>query len=133
MLNTFSSWQKKPNQSFWGHERWNGSTVSKESSTTSGLPSPGPSKAQIPSWGLRLAGTLRLFWLARGYYGEGRRWIEEALARESGASAIARMKALRAASVVGRRQGDYARAKAASEEGLRSEERRVGNECRSRW
>ena len=69
--------------------------------------------------GLRLAGALRLFWLARGYYGEGRGWLDGALARDGGASVMARVKALGAASVVARRQGDLDRAKSAAEEGLR--------------
>ena len=72
-----------------------------------------------PELGLRLAGALRLFWLSRGHYGEGRGWLDEALARDGGASVMARVKALGAASVVARRQGDLDRAKAASEEGLR--------------
>jgi predicted ATPase len=51
-----------------------------------------------PELGLRLAGALRLFWLSRGYYGEGRRWLEEALAWDGGVSVMARVKALGAAS-----------------------------------
>ena len=31
---------------------------------------------------LRLSGALRWFWRARGYYGEGRRWLEQALSEE---------------------------------------------------
>ena len=37
--------------------------------------------------GLRLAGALWRFWYARGHYHEGRRWLEETLARDGGASA----------------------------------------------
>ena len=44
--------------------------------------------------GLRLAGALWPFWEARGYYGEGYRWLEQMLARGSQASAAARTKAL---------------------------------------
>ena len=33
---------------------------------------------------LRLASSLWSFWLARGYLGEGRRWLEEALRRSPG-------------------------------------------------
>jgi DNA-binding CsgD family transcriptional regulator/tetratricopeptide (TPR) repeat protein len=44
--------------------------------------------------GLRLAGALRLFWEARGYYGEGHSWLQQVLARGGRASAAARAKAL---------------------------------------
>jgi len=45
--------------------------------------------------GLRLAGALWRFWWMRGHYGEGRRWLEEALAKDGPASAV-RAKALEA-------------------------------------
>ncbi len=79
--------------------------------------------------GLPLAGALRAFWLHRRYYGEGRGWLEEALAREGGASPRARLKALEAAGAIARRQGDLDRAKAAAEEGLKlSVEAGVGSD-----
>ena len=34
----------------------------------------------------RMAGALQPFWLTRGYWSEGRRWLEEALAMDSGAT-----------------------------------------------
>jgi predicted ATPase len=68
--------------------------------------------------GLRLAGALMSFWLTDGHYGEGRRWIEGALAREGPTPAVARAKALGATSLLASEQGDYARAKEAAEEGL---------------
>ncbi len=34
----------------------------------------------------RMAGALQPFWLTRGYWSEGRRWLEEALAMDSGAA-----------------------------------------------
>jgi predicted ATPase/DNA-binding SARP family transcriptional activator/DNA-binding CsgD family transcriptional regulator len=70
-------------------------------------------------FGLRLAGALRLFWLKRRHAGEGRRWLEEALAREGGTSTMALVKALGAISHVALWQGDLDRAKGASEAGLR--------------
>jgi predicted ATPase/DNA-binding CsgD family transcriptional regulator len=69
--------------------------------------------------GLRLAGSLMSFWLTEGHYGEGRGWVEGALTREGSTSALARAKALGAASLLASRQGDQARAKGAAEEGLR--------------
>jgi len=68
--------------------------------------------------GLRLAGTLWRFWWMRGHYGEGRRWLEEALARDGGGPA-ARARALEAVGWLADDQGDIDRAVAAAEEGLR--------------
>jgi predicted ATPase/class 3 adenylate cyclase len=67
--------------------------------------------------GLRLAGALWRFWWMRGYYDEGRRWLEEALAKDSRTSA-ARAKALEAVGWLADEQGDIDRAVAAAEEGL---------------
>src|SRR5215217_2208737 len=67
--------------------------------------------------GLRLAGALWRFWWIRGYYHEGRRWLEEALAKDARASA-ARAKALEAVGWLADDQGDIDRAVAAAEEGL---------------
>ena len=59
---------------------------------------------------LRLASSLWAFWLARGYLGEGRRWLEEALARGDSVAASVRAKARNGAGVLADYQGDYARA-----------------------
>jgi predicted ATPase/class 3 adenylate cyclase/Tfp pilus assembly protein PilF len=67
--------------------------------------------------GLRLAGALWQFWDMRGYYGEGRRWLEEALAK-NGRALEARAKALEAVGWLADVQGDIDRAVAAAEEGL---------------
>ena len=67
--------------------------------------------------GLRLAGALWMFWWMKGYYNEGRRWLEEALAKDTRASA-ARAKALEAVGWLADDQGDIDRAVAAAEEGL---------------
>jgi predicted ATPase/class 3 adenylate cyclase len=68
--------------------------------------------------GLRLAGALRRFWHVRGYFDEGRRWLEHALAKDSRASASARAKALDAVGGLAHDQGDIDRAEAAAQEGL---------------
>jgi predicted ATPase/DNA-binding CsgD family transcriptional regulator len=57
---------------------------------------------------LRLASALWNFWLARGYLGEGRRWLEGALTAQ-GAGAL-RAKALHGAGVLAHYQGDYVQA-----------------------
>jgi predicted ATPase/class 3 adenylate cyclase len=68
--------------------------------------------------GLRLAGALRRFWHVRGHFEEGRRWLEQALAKDSRASASARAKALDAVGGLAHDQGDIDRAEAAAQEGL---------------
>src|SRR5215217_4159750 len=69
--------------------------------------------------GLRLAGALGSFWFWEGHCGEGRGWLEGALTREVPKSALARAKALGAASLMASQLSDYAGAKEAAEEGLR--------------
>ena len=54
----------------------------------------------------------------RGYFDEGRRWLEQALAKDSRASASARAKALDAVGGLAHDQGDIDRAEAAAQEGL---------------
>jgi predicted ATPase len=68
--------------------------------------------------GLRLAGALWRFWWMRGYFDEGRRWLEEILARGDGAAA-ARIMALDGVGWLANEQGDLDRAEAAADEGLR--------------
>jgi predicted ATPase/DNA-binding CsgD family transcriptional regulator len=68
--------------------------------------------------GLRLAGELREFWYGLGYFDEGRRWLEKALAMDDRTSA-ARSKALEAVGWIAYYQGDMNRAAVAAEEGLR--------------
>ena len=76
---------------------------------------------------LRLGGALRWFWSARGYYGEGRRWLERALSEEGRTSAKARAKALDGVGWLASEQRDIERAEAAAEEGLKlSEEAGIG-------
>ena len=68
--------------------------------------------------GLRLAGALWRFWWMRGYFDEGRRWLDEVLA-EGGGTLPARLKVLDGVSWLANAQGDLDRAEEAAEEGLR--------------
>lgn len=68
--------------------------------------------------GLRLAGALWRFCYLRGYYGEGRGWLEGALALGGSAPAAARAKALTGAGVLALLRCDYGRAEERLGEGL---------------
>jgi predicted ATPase len=76
---------------------------------------------------LRLAGALSWFWHMRGHVGEGRAWLEAALAMGGEAPAAVRANALIGAAIMAERQGDYAQAVVALEEGL-ALHRQVGNQ-----
>jgi predicted ATPase/class 3 adenylate cyclase len=67
---------------------------------------------------LRLGGALIFFWDRRGHYGEGRRWLEEALTKEGRVPATVRGKALGCLARMAAQQGDLDQAEAACEEGL---------------
>jgi predicted ATPase/DNA-binding CsgD family transcriptional regulator len=69
---------------------------------------------------MRLAGALRWFWFIRGYWSEGRRWLEAVLARSSGSPSVAVTRALQGAARLARFQGDYDRARTLCEQGLAS-------------
>jgi len=67
---------------------------------------------------LRIGAALGEFWYLRGYWSEGRRWLEEALAKSSPAPTAARARALHRASWLAYLQGDLDRAEEVSQEGL---------------
>jgi predicted ATPase len=71
---------------------------------------------------LRVGGALRWFWRARGYYGEGRRWLERALYEGGRTSAGARARALDGVGWLASEQRDIDRVQAAAEEGLKLSE-----------
>ena len=71
-----------------------------------------------PETGLRLAGALPWFWFTRGYFSEGREWLEKALVVSGAKAPPLRAKALYGVGMLARRQGDYAAAAAQLEEGL---------------
>jgi ATP/maltotriose-dependent transcriptional regulator MalT len=68
---------------------------------------------------LRLGGALRWFWYIEGYYGEGRSWLEAALAKDRRASAQARARVLEGVGWLADKQGDLDRAEDTAEEGLK--------------
>ncbi|MBI3975661.1 MAG: tetratricopeptide repeat protein [Armatimonadetes bacterium] len=67
---------------------------------------------------LRLGGALWRFWQVRGYWSEGRQWLEAALAASGRAPAALRGKVMTGAGVLAQQQGDYEQAKALSEGGM---------------
>jgi predicted ATPase len=81
---------------------------------------------------LRLGGALWWFWSMRGYYSEGRRWLQEALAMEGRGSPEVRAMALAGAGGLAWEQGDYDRTQKACEEGLEllANEAREASEAR---
>jgi predicted ATPase/class 3 adenylate cyclase len=68
---------------------------------------------------LKLSGALQWFWNMAGYYGEGRSWLEAALAGNGRTTAEARAKVLEGLGWLANQQGDLDRAEAAAEEGLK--------------
>jgi predicted ATPase/DNA-binding CsgD family transcriptional regulator len=71
-----------------------------------------------PELGLHLAEAFWWFWEARGYFDEGRRWLEQALAKGSRVSS-ARARALDGVGNLALELGDVDRAVAVAEEGLK--------------
>jgi predicted ATPase/transcriptional regulator with XRE-family HTH domain len=68
--------------------------------------------------GLRLAAAVWRFWWTRGYLGEGRRWLEGALAGDDGSAPLARVRALTVAAQLTAVHGDTARALTLLDESL---------------
>ncbi|MDF3312496.1 protein kinase [Rhodococcus sp. T2V] len=62
--------------------------------------------------GLRTASALWLFWASQGLYNEGRRWLDDLLAQQSGPSTVDRIKALFVDSFLAGVQGDVPVARA---------------------
>jgi predicted ATPase/class 3 adenylate cyclase len=67
---------------------------------------------------LRLVSALWPFWEQQGYYGEGRRWLDAALARREGAPATHLADALLGAGALARSQGDFDEAERRTAESL---------------
>jgi predicted ATPase/class 3 adenylate cyclase len=67
---------------------------------------------------LRLGGALWRFWQVRGYWNEGRHWLDAALEASGRAPAALRAKVMTGAGVLAQQQGDYEQAKALSDGGM---------------
>jgi predicted ATPase/class 3 adenylate cyclase/Tfp pilus assembly protein PilF len=67
---------------------------------------------------LRMGGALWWFWSVRGYYSEGRRWLEEGQAMNGRGSPESRAMALAGEGALASQQGDLDRTQEACEEGL---------------
>jgi predicted ATPase len=65
---------------------------------------------------LRLGGAVWLFWVTRGYWSEGRRWLESALAVSTESDPHIRIDALWGAGLLAIWQGDLERGRAAADE-----------------
>jgi predicted ATPase/class 3 adenylate cyclase/Tfp pilus assembly protein PilF len=77
------------------------------------------STESAPAAGLRLAGALWRFWSVRGYFAEGRDWLQKTLAKTgTSGPTTERGKALRAAGALASNQGDYTAARALVGESL---------------
>ena len=68
--------------------------------------------------GLRLCAAMWWFWEARGYWREGRAWLETMVAGAGAAAPALRSEALRCAGSLAWKQGDYARATVLLQESL---------------
>ena len=67
---------------------------------------------------LRIGGALGAFWHAHGHLGEGRKWLEEALAKDGRAPVVVRIKALKALFWLAFDQWDHERAEAVALEAM---------------
>jgi DNA-binding CsgD family transcriptional regulator/tetratricopeptide (TPR) repeat protein len=77
---------------------------------------------------LRLAGALWKFWEVHGHYGEGRKWLKEALAKDGHSSVAARAKALEGVCWMAMDWRELDRAEAAAQAGLKlDDEAEIGN------
>ena len=66
--------------------------------------------------GLEMAGSLSWFWVKRGYFAEGQRWLERALAAGRSSQGTVQARALFGVGIVMFFQGDFMRTRAAADE-----------------
>ena len=83
------------------------------------LPDNAEGTAARVEYGLRLAGALWRFWMIRGYFQEGRAWLEESLTQGAHGPPAVRAKALNGLAGLACYQHDYAAARPLYEECLR--------------
>jgi predicted ATPase/DNA-binding CsgD family transcriptional regulator len=74
----------------------------------------------VAEFAQRMTGALWRFWIMRGYWSEGRRWLEESLSNDTRDSIDQAVlaKALHGTSMLARYQGDFGRARALSEQSV---------------
>ncbi|MBI5029156.1 MAG: tetratricopeptide repeat protein [Chloroflexi bacterium] len=82
--------------------------------------------------GLRLAATVRWFWLARSHFSEGREWLQKFMKRNGSVSPLVRAKALEAATWIESFVGNYVDARQLGEECL-ALYRQVNNKIGIAW
>ena len=95
--------------------RESGSTGSKRSTATS-VPCSATRSSTDASTSLRLGGAIWLFWLTRGYWSEGRRWLDSALALSTERDPRLRFDALWGAGLLAIWQHDLERGRALADE-----------------
>jgi predicted ATPase/transcriptional regulator with XRE-family HTH domain len=71
-----------------------------------------------PTQGVQLAGALMWFWYSRGYFGEGRMWLEGMLARSNAVPGAAQAKALQGAGILAVEMSDWMHAQRLLEQSL---------------
>jgi predicted ATPase/DNA-binding SARP family transcriptional activator len=71
-----------------------------------------------PELALRLAGSLWRFWYVRGYFSEGRRWLERVLSAAGAPTSHACAKVLYGTTALAYSQGDFANARSCGEKHL---------------
>jgi tetratricopeptide (TPR) repeat protein len=76
------------------------------------------SMAHDPEVALRLSSGLWRFWSQRGYWSEGRSWLEQALANDTGTTGSMRARALGGAGKIAVEQGDFEEARRCFEASL---------------
>ena len=102
----------------WPGARRSGSTGSKLSTTTSAPSSATRSSTDAPTSHFGSAPQIRHFWWMRGYWSEGRRWLDSALAAGGESDPQLRFEPLWGAGLLAVWQGDVERGSAVAEEML---------------
>ena len=119
---TYGFWRRQVEPQLWGPRqslvvRAVGPGTREPASSTWVVLEGGDAKQNIEK-SLRLGAALRSFWMVRGYYSEGRNFLEQALARSEGIEKAVRAKGLWAAATMAEFQRDNDLAEALNKESL---------------